>query len=696
MERARNILLVDERPSVAAATCELLRAHGFTAAWSGSAAQALKRLAQGDIGVLMTALHMAEMSGLELIERCRRLPKRVASVLCAERATLDDALAAVQSGVGAVLLRPDEPSQLLAAIERAIDGLFEHAQRERAASSGCNHPDCEECGFRALLDSLGDAVISTRPNGDVRYANPVAESLLGRTAEELIGRPIEEVFRLQDASGQPVSPAVLDCLGRGIRARSEGYPILVRHDGAPLAINEIATPMRDASGGMLGASLVFRDVSKARAHAERAAHDAAHDALTGLVNRREFERRLKYALGRAHRDGNRSVLLYMDLDRFKQVNDSCGHAAGDQLLRQLSQVLLHCVRSRDTLARLGGDEFALLLEGCDEDQGARLAEQLLRAVADYRFLWQGRHFALGASIGLAPITHDAGGMDALLSAVDRACYAAKDAGRNCVVRIHDLPEAGASSQPVGGNRLRDALSRQQLQLAAQQVRALREDVPPLVELYARLRDLDGALIPPGAFIPVAERYSQMPAIDRQVVSMMCEWLRENPLLEAAHGCVAINLSAQTLHDGQFADFAIAEFDRHGVSPDRVCFEIRETDALANLSVAHNLCERLRAHGVRIALDDFGSGLGASRLLKHLPVQYLKIDGALVREICRNDVDWALVKSLVCVAHELKVQTVAKFVEDDDVLARLRGIGVDYAQGDGVQETALVAALGGVG
>ncbi len=696
VERARRVLLVDDHPGLLTTSSDLLREEGFAVEWCGDADSALQRLAEGEMGVVVLDLGLPGMSGLELLTHCRAQHPHCACIIYTAQADFDAARRALNLGAAALVEKSSGPEALIEAVHRVSEGLLQH-RNERCKDVAGN---ARESHATQILEVLGDGVLCCDAEGRIDYLNAVAESLLGATRKQLLGAPLADVYRLVDEADEALSSAVQHCLTYAERCRSREYPVLCRDDGARIAVEESASPLFDDNGELSGVALVFRDASRARASFARAHHEAAHDPLTGLVNRREFERRLLRARQRARHDDVCSALLYLDLDRFKQVNDSCGHSAGDELLSQIAQVLQRNVRSRDTLARLGGDEFGMLLEGCGEEQAEQIAGMVLRAVADYRFLWEGRQFCLGASIGLARVCADQDGNDGdiggLLKRADRACYAAKEAGRNRVVSAERLAADGGAVQVSPGydeQLLYDALARERLCLAAQPIRPLRGGVPPMVELYARLRGDDGAPIPPGAFIPVAERYQLMPRIDRQMITLACRWLSaqaphdaENPL------CAALNLSAQTLYDERFADFVSSEFARHELPLSTVCFEVRESDAVANLDATYRLMSTLQARGARWALDDFGSGLGAIRLLKHLPVQLLKLDGSLVRDLCCDGIDRALLRSLVGVARELELHTVAKHVVGGAVLAQICGLGIDYAQGEALHETGLLTTI----
>ena len=539
---------------------------------------------------------------------------------------------------------------------------------------------------QVTLASIGDGVITTGPDSRISYLNPVAEKLTGWSADQALGRPLEEVYRLYDelsgkALGNPVT-ALLRRYRKVIAGQDGSGLLLRRRDGSDVAIQDAVAPIRDAEGRIMGAVLSFHDVTDTRRLARELSHQAAHDTLTGLANRAEFERRLAAVLGLPFTERGDQVLCYMDLDQFKVVNDTCGHAAGDELLRQLSKLFQSRIRSSDVLARLGGDEFGLLLSGCPLDEAVPIIDGLRALVEAFRFSWEGKSFAVGVSIGLVAI-EPGESLGSLLSAADSACYAAKDAGRN---RIHifqaddqKLLERRGEMQWV--TRLRQALDGDLLRLCVQPIQNAEDGRLAGYEVLVRLRAEDGREIPPGAFMPAAERYALAPAIDRWVVSNFLAWVgdycRRHP--DVANN-YSINLSAASLGEESFLEFILDTLQRHGVPPQCICFEITETSAIANLSRAVIFMQRLKAIGCYFALDDFGSGLSSFAYLKNLPVDFLKIDGAFVKDIDTDPIARAMVASINTIGHEMGLKTVAEFVESQAILDCLRTIGVDFTQG----------------
>jgi diguanylate cyclase (GGDEF)-like protein len=414
-------------------------------------------------------------------------------------------------------------------------------------------------------------------------------------------------------------------------------------------------------------------------------HLAYHDQLTGLVNRNEFDRHLNNALESAKCDNVSHVLLYLDLDQFKVINDTCGHQAGDELLSQLALLLRKEVRGNDILARLGGDEFGLLLENCPLGKAKAIAEELRELISDFRFVWRDKSFSIGVSIGMAKITKDAQGADEVLGAADIACYAAKDKGRD---RVHvymdddsDLQRRQSEMQWV--SRIKDALEEGRFVLHQQPMRSLSRlnGTQQCAEFLVRMLDEQDDLIFPGAFIPAAERYGIMPLLDRWVVRSAIAHLAENlPTYGKEGGVFFINLSGDSFNDGDFAAYIRQQITRYNIPPELLCFEITETAAISNLREAVKFINEIRSFGCQFALDDFGAGLSSFSYLKTLPVDYLKIDGSFVRDIEEDPMDFAIVQAINEIGHVAGLHTIAEFVENDKILQSLRRIGVDIVQG----------------
>ncbi|HEX7686589.1 MAG TPA: EAL domain-containing protein, partial [Burkholderiaceae bacterium] len=539
--------------------------------------------------------------------------------------------------------------------------------------------------LRVTLESIGDAVVTTDARQRVEWLNPVAERMTGWLGSQARGRPVAQVVHVVDHDTRAPAPSTTArCLAQGRTADGADNAVLVARDGAEYAIEASASPMRASDGALLGAVLVFRDVSQQRRLSQEMSYRARHDELTGLLNRSEFEQHLDRLLADAPAAGQAHSLLYIDLDQFKLVNDACGHAAGDRLLKQIAAMLQSCVRQRDTIARLGGDEFGIVLERCGTEQARRIADQICSQMEEFRFVHDDRRFRLGTSIGLVPLDERWHGHDAPLQAADSAAYAAKEAGRNRVHEWFDTDQAmrARMGQTQWGSRLELALDEDRFELFGQRIAPLASndgDGRVHVEVLLRLRDTNGALIAPGAFLPAAERFHVASRIDRWVVRHVFEWIAAHDDLGGVDA-FAINLSGQSMGDRAFHRYVTDMVAATKVDARRLCFEITETAAITNMADAAAFVEAMRAIGARIALDDFGAGASSFGYLKSLPVDYLKIDGQFVRDLNEDALDLAAVRCFTEVARVIGVRTVAEFVESDALLATLRDIGVDYVQG----------------
>ncbi|NVI80763.1 EAL domain-containing protein [Janthinobacterium sp. BJB401] len=544
------------------------------------------------------------------------------------------------------------------------------------------------------LSSIGDGVITTDPFGKTRYLNRVAEQLTGWSNELAQGMDIWETLNLVDEhTGAPLDHVALKCLRQRQAIGISTHAQLVTRDGRRIAVEDSAAPIWARNGDILGAVVVFRDVSHERKLSQQLSWHATHDTLTGLINRREFEHLVAGALHTAKEEGHVHALLYLDLDQFKVINDTCGHGAGDVLLQLLAKMLQAQMRDSDILARLGGDELGVLLPHCPLDHARVIGEQLRQSIRDFRFAWDSRSFELGVSIGMVEISQDSKSMSELLSAADQACYLAKEQGRN---RIHvyqesDVMLAQRHGEMLWISRLNEAFAHDYFRLYAMPIVHLHDSREHHDEVLIRIRNGQGDLILPGAFIPAAERYDMMLSIDRWVIRAVCahiESVRDSlPPLEAmaesrrrAPALYSVNLSGMSLADAGLHDYITEQFVQFAIAPEQICFEITETAVIANLPKAQVFMRQLKAMGCRFSLDDFGSGFSSFGYLKALPVDYLKIDGVFVRDIASNAINRAMVKAINEVGHVMGLKTVAEYVEDDATLAVIRELGIDYAQG----------------
>ena len=535
----------------------------------------------------------------------------------------------------------------------------------------------------AIVRSALDCVVTIDREGRIVEFNPAAEKTFGYSRQKVVGCemaaliiPPEQREAHRNGIARYLTTGEQCLLGKRIEITA------MRADGsqfpAELAITQIDV------GGELLFTAYLRDITEAHYLAEQLSFQATHDSLTGLVNRREFEKRLETLLKSATEE-SQHCLLFMDLDQFKIVNDTSGHPAGDELLRQLAGLLHTKVRASDVLARLGGDEFGILLEGCPLDKAKELANELLESIRLFRFIWQDKTFTIGASVGIVPIEGIGKSMFEVLRAADAACYRAKDDGRN---RKHVYtPDDQELTKQRGELRwvtcIHQAFEEGRFHLYRQELRPLNKalsDGKLHFEILIRMEGDNGEILSTVDMITAAERYNLMPNIDRWVVRTTLRWLHEQGDKQEQIGLVAINLSGQSITDSIFLSYVKEQFNKYEVSFDKVCFEITETTAISNMAKAGFFIEALRKEGCRFALDDFGSGMSSFGYLKHLPVDFLKIDGEFVRNIVSDKVDRAMVKSINEIGQLMGKYTVAEYVENEEILDLLKSIGVDYAQG----------------
>ncbi len=618
----------------------------------------------------------------------RVLCRPFASMIGAARA-----FAAGQHGQRFDEQRADEFGFLATFINRALDTADRHtreleeaAQRAQASESALA---VEKERLQVTLHSIGDGVITTDRDGRIEYLNPVALSLTGWSSADAVGKPIEEVLRLvHEDTNEPIEHPARESLVKSRTAEAHEKAMLRARDGRLIHVTVSAAPI---GGEQVGAQVthgvvcIIYDATHERILARELSWQAAHDELTGLANRREFEHVLHDFVEAAKLNGTVSgALLYLDMDHFKIVNDTHGHAAGDEMLRQFGQLLRATVRDTDLVARLGGDEFGILLRGCDEARAAQVADSLLARVHQHAFRWDKSEFEIGLSIGLVAITSDSGsGAEALRNA-DVACYCAKEAGRNTVHEYHknDEPLRSRERQMDWASRVRAAIQNDALVLYCQPIARNASGVPSIEhhEILLRARDEKGEIVPPTEFIAAAEKYHMMPEVDRWVVRTA---LARMQAMAEPVPVVAINLSGQTLSRRESLHAIVQEITSSGVAPEKLIFEITETAAIANLSNAKRLIEVLRGMDCRFALDDFGSGMSSLAYIRDLDISFIKIDGQFVRKMNDSGVDRALVEAAHRIGEVLGIETVGEWAENRDIISALRAVGVHYAQGYGI-------------
>jgi len=537
----------------------------------------------------------------------------------------------------------------------------------------------------ATLESISEGVITTDVRGHVDYLNSAAEALLGCQRDAVHGRPFGEVVSLVDEGDRrPLGDPVARCLEERRRVDLGRRALLVsRASGNEFSVELRASPIRAGGREPSGCVVVLHDVSEIRGLTRQMSYQASHDPLTGLVNRREFERRLDEALKTARSGNGGHVLCYLDLDRFKAVNDTSGHVAGDNMLREIAGVLKDKLRDSDVVARVGGDEFGMLLIGCPLEKARQIADDVCAAIRDYRFVWRDKIFNVGVSVGLVQIGPESGSIEDTLSAADSACYIAKQQGRGRIHVYSSRDEAAARQRGeiVWLQRLQSALKENRFELHTQPIVSLtgRPDSGPAFEVLLRLQDAAGQSQPVD-FMQAAERYHLMPSVDRWVLQAAFAAIGAGALRLPAGRSVAVNISGQTLADPKFLEFVVECLDRSGVRPEQVCFELSESVVAANMSHAARFVAVLHGLGCQFTLDDFGSGLGSFANLKQLAMDYLKIDGSFIRGLGSDEIDVAMVTAMIELARTLGIKVIAEHVETERALELVRALKVDFVQG----------------
>ncbi|GMR17813.1 MAG: hypothetical protein BMS9Abin33_0207 [Gammaproteobacteria bacterium] len=605
---------------------------------------------------------------------------------------LGDAVNHIKSGDYGHRVSTDSGGEL-ALLEDGINSMalaLEEAQkRDRERAEDALH--LEQIRAQITLESIADGVIATDGTGNIVYLNQVAEQITGWESKDAYGKHLTDVYVISEYRDKSNLQYPINlCLQGGQVVRNHDNHILLSKSKRKYLIEDTASPIKDRTDSIIGAVLVFRDVTEIRHMTRKMEFLAHHDPLTGLLNRNEFETQLQAVLDNARSGFGEHALCYMDLDQFKIVNDTSGHIAGDELLKQLALLLEDRVRSNDVLARLGGDEFGIIIEECSVEEAAKIADTFKQLISDFRFSWKSRTYEIGVSIGLVPITAGSGSITDLLSAADSACYIAKDKGRNYihVYQEDDVELAKRHGEMQWVQRLKEAIKLDHLVLYCQKIIPITEsgDGKEMYEILLRVQDT--SLILPEVFMPAAERYYLMPDIDRWVIKESFKVLKglfddDKPRDSSNITRFSINLSGQSICDDKFLDYVLNQFETVAINPARICFEITETAAIENLTRAQKFITALKKLGCKFALDDFGSGLSSFGYLKSLPVDYIKIDGAFISDVKLDPIDAAMVGAINEIGHIMGLTTVAESVEDIEILEMLKEIKIDYAQGIGI-------------
>ena len=544
------------------------------------------------------------------------------------------------------------------------------------------------------LQSIIDGVITTDFSGNVTSMNPAAEQLTGWSIDEANGNPISSIMHIVDEStGNRIENPIENIEDRSVLDEPVSAILIQNDSGIETPVEYIAAPMQSNHSAIIGIVIIIHDESVQRSLKRQLTFQATHDALTGLINRYELERKLKNILSSPPSESVHNSLCYLDLDQFKLVNDTCGHLAGDELLKQITIMLQERVRNRDSFARLGGDEFGLLLENCDVEQARIVAEDMIETVKQFNFAWDDYNFTISASIGIVDITADIHTCAELLSRADSACYMAKESGRNSI-QIYTTENDKIITQQRERHwvsKINHALEENRFQLYFQKIEPLQDHDGKFMdhgEILLRMLDEEGDIISPNMFLSAAERYNMISMIDEWVVENTIHWLsaRKQKML------VSVNLSGKSISDRSFLNLVVTKLKQYKINPELLCFEITETAAISHLTTAIHFMTVLKKLGCTFALDDFGSGLSSFSYLTSLPVDYLKIDGAFVVDIDKDPMHYAMVKSINEVGQVMGIKTIAEYAASDDIINCLKEIGVDHAQGSAVSKPAPLSSM----
>jgi len=738
------ILVVDDYPLNLEMLCACLLRAEYQVLVADTGELALEIAASQQPDLILLDIRMPDMDGYEVCRRLKASPstRDIPVIFMTALSETDNKVQGLLLGAADYITKPIHPQEALARIQahlsvrhltqlleqqverlqqeiqrrqqveeqlRQVNTLLEHRVEERttellAANTQLkqeiqHRQEIEKALIREkelaqiTLESIGDGVITTDEQGKVEYLNPVAEQLTGWKNHQVRGQSLSQVFSIVDElTRQPLENPVEQVLHHAEIVHLTHHTLLISREGTEYAIEDSAAPIRDHQGQIRGVVLVFRDVTQSRLLSRQISWQASHDHLTGLLNRQAFEQKIMAAITSAQTEEQNHVFCFMDLDKFKLVNDTCGHPAGDELLRQITALLQTRVRTADCLARLGGDEFGLLLHGCTLADGKEVAETVRKLIQDFRFSWQDQVFSIGVSIGLVKIDGYTPDLSSVLGAADAACYAAKARGRNCihVYEIQDEERAERHRERQWILEINHALREDRFRLYAQKIVPLNSttDSKKYYELLLRLVDDTGDLVPPMAFLPTAERYNLMLAIDRWVINTFLqnyEQLISQEQEQQTECLYMINLAGSSIKNQEFIDFLKVQLTEHQVIAQSLCFEIPETVAIASLSQTREFIQTLKQLGCCCAIDHFGGGMSSLAYLKHLSWDYLKIDSSSVKEIQTAKIEYALLESVNKIGHAMGVKTIAEFVENPATLEILREIGVDFAQGYGIDQ-----------
>ncbi|MEM7018498.1 MAG: EAL domain-containing protein [Pseudomonadota bacterium] len=639
--------------------------------------EAHEKLSSEVVDLIISDLLLPDGQGIELIERANQISCPI--MIMTSHGDQERAVEAMKAGVVDYVVKTEITlMEMPRTAERAMRQWQNQQARQQAESALRESED----RFRRAIEYAPYPVMIHADDGSVVSINKTWLDLTGYSRDELSSYEDWLMVAHKDETSRGLLLDGKETLYR-IQERTIGDEMLITTKAGEQRVWQFsAAPLGNMPDGRKLIITMATDMTEAERLSSELTYQASHDSLTDLVNRREFERRLRHLLEIARQNtAVQHALCYLDLDQFKIINDTCGHLAGDELLRQLGNLLQRRVRKSDTLARLGGDEFGVLMESCSLEQAHRVADLLRKAIEEFRFLWEDKVFNLGVSIGLVPIGQTSGTVSDVMSLADSACYVAKESGRN---RIYTYQENDAEMIRRHGEmqwalKIPQAIEKGSFSLYMQPIVPVdeRPETGRHFELLVRMETGDGGFVKPDVFLSAAERYNLSTRLDTWIVEQSIIWVKENLSDIALCG---INLSGLSLGEQSFLDFVTECMQRHDVPPSKICFEITETAAIENMSKASQFIKTLKGLGCQFALDDFGSGLSSFAYLRNLPVDFLKIDGIFIKDLVDNQIGQAMVRSINEIGHIMGKKTVAEFVESRGILEQLQELGVDYAQG----------------
>lgn len=685
--RKSSILIVEDYADTAKLVERVLK-HRFSIETAVDGEAGLNAWMKGRHDIVLLDLMLPKMSGEEVLIEILKVKPTQSIVMMTAFGSAEKAGDLIAAGAVDFISKPFRAEQL-----RNVCNIAAHREDYIVSNAQFAERQAElvEEKERALvtLKSIGDGVITTNAQGEIEYLNPIAEHLTGWLNDEAHGKPLNNVFKtFHEYSRVPAVNPLERCLAETRAIHSKSNIILRSRQGQEMVIEHSASPIKGVHDEILGAVMVFQDSTEARNLEKQLTYHASHDPLTGLKNRQIFDQEVQIALEDCQNAGVQHALCHLDINELKMINESRGHVAGDKLLQEVAELLTNKVRSpSDAVARLGGHEFGLLLRHCPIDAATRICDNIAEALNDYTFTWQEVDYNVTAAIGVCHLDNNSPELRDVFAAAQAAAFKAKDRGGN---RVHVFSEDDADvlqrrTETQLASEILQAEQENRFELWCQPIKSLAQPDEIAYEILIRMRDANGGIVSPAYFLPAAERYNLIQQIDRWVIRNTFAWLRDNPENMARITHCGINLSGITLGDENFYDYISAQFDEFQVPHEKICFEITETAAVKNFSLAGGFITAIRDLGCKFALDDFGTGMSSFAYLKKLPVDYLKIDGIFVKDLLENPIDLAMVRSINDIGHVSGLKTIAEFVENDAIADELAKVGVDYLQGYGISK-----------